>query len=145
MKAVTLGGFELVSLPELKLLDVIAKVDTGAYSGAIHCTDIKVVQRGPSHKNYLSFKPAGLDSLLTETDHFRVRIVRSATGHKVRRYLITTTIEVQGKAYLIEIGLSDRTDMKKQVLIGRRFLREQGMLVDVCRNVEHDDEGERLG
>ena len=144
MSRVTIGGFEKVSLPELKLNDVIAKVDTGAYSGAIHCTDIKIIRRGINRKRYLSFKPAGIESLVTQTDQFRRRIVRSATGHKVKRYLICTTLEINGKTYPIEIGLSDRTDMKKQVLIGRRFLREQNILVDVSRNVQHDDEGEQL-
>jgi hypothetical protein len=32
--------------------------------------------------------------------------------------------------------------MKKQVLIGRRFLRENNMLVDVNLNTAYDDEGE---
>jgi hypothetical protein len=49
---------------------------------------------------------------------------------------------VQGKVYPIRIGLSDRSDMKRSVLIGRRFLRENDMLVDVRVHDEYDDEGE---
>ena len=141
---ITLGCFEVVSLPEFGLEHVVAKVDTGAFSGAIHCTDMKVVRRGVRRKRYLTFVPAGKLELTQETDKFIKRHVRSATGHRRKRYLVQTTIEIKGKTYPIEIGLSDRSDMKRQVLLGRRFLREQNMLVDVGLNVEFDDEGELL-
>jgi hypothetical protein len=80
--------------------------------------------------------------LSTETDMFMQTYVRSATGHRVRRFIIDTTITIQGQDYSIRIGLSDRSDMKRPVLIGRRFLRDNGILVDVRRNQELDDEGE---
>jgi hypothetical protein len=137
-----LGSFEIVSMPEFGLENVVAKVDTGAFSGAMHCTDIKLVRRGVRRKQYLLFSPAGIPELRRETDKFVKRHVRSATGHRVRRYLVHTIIEINGKQYPIEIGLSDRSDMKRQILLGRRFLREHQMLVDVSQNVEYDDEGE---
>jgi hypothetical protein len=139
---VTLGSFEQVSLPDLGLENIVAKVDTGAFSGAIHCTDIHIVRRGLMRKRILKFTPAGLPELATETDEFIKKHVRSATGHRVKRYLIHTTITIRGKSYRVEIGLSDRSDMKYQVLIGRRFLRKHKMLVDVELNVQYDDEGE---
>jgi hypothetical protein len=139
---ITVGCFEEVSLPDLGLQSVIAKIDTGAFSGAIHCTDIHVERRGVLRKRFLKFTPAGKAKLATETDQFLKKHVRSATGHRVVRYLVKTTIVVQGKSYPIEIGLSDRSDMKYQVLVGRRFLREHNMLVDVTLNVAYDDEGD---
>lgn len=137
-----LGIFEEVSLPKLGLQGLVAKVDTGAYSGAIHCTDIRIVRKGVSRKRHLHFTPLGEPALATETDTFRKTHIRSATGHRIRRFIIDTQIIVQGKNYPIRIGLSDRSDMKRTVLIGRRFLRENDMLVDVCINHELDDEGE---
>jgi hypothetical protein len=141
-KNIVLGSFELVSLPQFNLNEVVAKIDTGAYSGAVHCTDIKVIRRGVIRKRILQFTPAGNPSLRTETDTFIKKYVRSSTGHRVARYLIPTEIFIAGKNYKIIIGISDRSDMKKQVLIGRRFLRENNMLVDVSLNTEYDDEGE---
>lgn len=120
----------------------MAKVDTGAFSGAIHCTDIKIVRRGLVRKRYLKFTPNGDSALAMETDTFQKTYIRSATGHRLKRYIIDTTIQVQGKDYTIRIGLSDRTDLKRPVLLGRRFLRENNMLVDVRVNEEYDDEGE---
>jgi hypothetical protein len=138
----TVGAFEMISLPALKVSDVMAKVDTGAYSGALHCTDIRVVRRGLVRKRILKFTPMGDSKLATETDTFIKTYIRSATGHRVKRYIIDTTIEVHGKRYPVRIGLSDRSDMKSPVLLGRRFLRENNILVDVRINEEYDDEGE---
>lgn len=143
-KQVTLGSFEVVSLPELGMHDVVAKVDTGAYSGAVHCTDIKVVRRGVTRKKILCCVPAGSDGQKFETTDFVKKFVRSSTGHKMDRYIIKTQLVINGITYPTEIGVSDRSDLKKPVLIGRRFLRQQKMLVDVLHNVQYDDERETL-
>ncbi|MEO5499790.1 MAG: RimK/LysX family protein, partial [Candidatus Saccharimonadales bacterium] len=63
---------------------------------------------------------------------------------RVKRFIIETDLKVQGETYRIKIGLADRSDMRKPVLIGRRFLREHNILVDVRINQEYDDEGERI-
>lgn len=137
-----IGCFEVVSLPELGLNNQIAKIDTGAFSGALHCTDIRVVRRGPDKHRVLRFTPNGNPALATETTTFLETYVRSASGHRTKRFIIDTTLELHGKAYPLRIGLSDRSDMKRPVLIGRRFLRENNILVDVRINEELDDEGE---
>jgi hypothetical protein len=142
MKRISLGCFEEVSIPALGVIDVIAKVDTGAYSGAVHCTDIRVVRRGVLRRRVLKFTPLGDPALATETEAFQRTYVRSATGHRLGRYIIDADIFVKGKKYMVKIGLSDRTDLKSPVLLGRRFLRENNMLVDVSVNQEYDDEGE---
>ncbi|HSX42733.1 MAG TPA: RimK/LysX family protein [Candidatus Saccharimonadales bacterium] len=142
MSQTIVGWVEPVTLSELGVVDVLAKIDTGAYSGALHCTGIRIVRRGLVRKRYLKFTPLGDERLATETDTFIKTYIRSATGHRVRRFIIDTTITVQGKQYPIRIGLSDRSDMKRAVLIGRRFLRDNGITVDVRRNQELDDEGE---
>lgn len=135
------GCFEPVTLPKLGVKSVLAKVDTGAYSGALHCTEIRLVKKD-SGEQVLQFMPLGEPDLATETSHFKATHVRSATGHRVNRFLIETTIEIKGKTYPICIGLSDRSDMKRAVLIGRRFLRENNILVDVCRDQGVIEEGD---
>jgi hypothetical protein len=136
------GCFETVSLPLLGVRDESAKIDTGAFSGALHCTDVRVVRRGVLQKRVLKFTPLGDPKLATETDTYVRTYVRSATGHRIKRYLIDTTIELQGREYPIRIGISDRSDLKRNILIGRRFLRENSLMVDVRINQEQDDEGE---
>ena len=137
-----IGCLEPVSFPELGVSNTLAKVDTGAFSGALHCTDIKVVRRGKHKQRVLKFTPVGNPALAQETTEFERAFVRSATGHRQRRYIITTTIECDGHVYTTQIGLSNRRDMKREVLLGRRFLRENNILVDVRINKELDDERE---
>ncbi len=139
---VVLGCFEFVDLPELGVRHEMAKIDTGAVSGAVHCTDIRVVRRGVLRKRILKFNPLGDPKLATETSQFEKTFIRSATGHKQKRYIIQTSIVIAGETFRIKIGLSDRSDLTRSVLIGRRFIRENNMLVDVRINQEHDHEGD---
>lgn len=135
------GSFEKVSLPELGVYDEIAKIDTGAYSGALHCTDIR--EQAVDGQKVLTYTVLGDTKMHETTTKFVRTFVRSSTGHRVRRYIIDTTIDIGGTEYPIRIGLSDRSDMKRPILIGRRFLREQNFIVDVARGIEYDSEGER--
>lgn len=40
-----IGRKELVDFPSLKLFNINAKIDTGAFTSAIHCKELKVVKR----------------------------------------------------------------------------------------------------
>lgn len=137
---ITVGSFEYVSLPGLKMDNIIAKIDTGAYSGAIHCNDIKVVRRKSDGKRVLRFKTSNLEDVFKFED-FKTVKVRSSNGHQIKRYIIETDIIIRHKKYTIRISLSDRSDMQREVLIGRRFLRSHNMLVDVRINQELDNDG----
>lgn len=138
---ITLGSFEHVSLPGLKMDNIVAKIDTGAYSGAIHCNDIKVIYRKPDGVKILRFTPSDHSGNVIEVDHFWSAKVRSSSGHISKRYLIETDIIIKQKRYTIRVGLTNRSDMKYEVLVGRRFLRQHNMLVDVRINQELDKDG----
>lgn len=127
------GSFEPVVLPAFSDEIFIAKVDTGAYSGAIHCSELKEVVR--DGQKALLFKPLTCKKAKV-TKRYSRKHVRSSTGHRVVRYLITTDIIIRGQQYPVKIGLSMRHDMQYEILIGRRFLREHGIIVDVRINQE---------
>jgi hypothetical protein len=137
-----IGCFETVSLPRLGVDVALAKIDTGAFSGAIHATDIKVFKRGRDQRRILKFTPIGDSTLATETHDFLETYVRSSTGHRKKRFIISTDLVIGSKTYQVLIGLSDRSDLKTPILLGRRFLRENGITVDVRINQELDDDGE---
>jgi hypothetical protein len=139
-KQKTIGAQEWVAIPSLGVKKVLAKIDTGAYTGALHCEDILLVKKGG--KKILRFYPVDRKHRVIETEDFEERTVVSASGHRTKRYIIPIELEIQGKRYETHIGLSDRKELKRLVLIGRRFIRKHGMLVDVRRNEELDDERE---
>lgn len=137
MNRVIVGGIEPVSLPQLGVSEVLAKVDTGAWSGALHCTHIRVID------DELSFWPLGLKELKTRIRDFEVVNVRSANGQEAKRYLIPVEIIVGGVSYESVIGLNNRSRMSREMLLGRRFLIENNIMVDVARTKELDSEAEK--
>ncbi len=137
------GIVEYVSIPKLGIENVPAKIDTGAYSGALHCSDIKEYTRKPDGKKVLRFVPSGKKSNTVEITSYAKSYIRSSTGHRVRRFLFDTEIVIKGIAYKIRIGLSDRSDMNYEILIGRRFLAENDILVDSRVNQDLDIDKEK--
>ncbi|WP_400192161.1 ATP-dependent zinc protease [Hymenobacter sp. B81] len=133
----TVGRRELVDFPLLGLSGVEAKVDTGAFTGAIHCSDI--------HVDALPDGRPVLRVLLLDDEHpafngrplhfpeFALRDIRSSNGDVQERYVIRTTIRLFGEDFDTEFSLSDRSDMKYPVLIGRLLLRRARLVVDVAR------------
>lgn len=130
-----LGSFEKVSFPDIGIIDVIAKVDTGATSGVIHATHIRQVSL-TSGKKAVKFRPYGqLPEVMIKK--FVIKEVRSSNGMLSRRYVVPTTIVIKGREYSINISLADRTKMMKGVLIGRKFLRRHGFIVDVKKGTKY--------
>lgn len=137
-----IGAFEKVSFPDFGIFDVIAKVDTGATSGSLHATKIEEVKL-PTGETALKFLPYGKRQRVIVND-FQLREVRSSNGASSLRYLVPTTIVIQGVQYPIEISLADRSLMKKSVLVGRRFLRGHGFIVDPKKGNEYRGEVKSL-
>lgn len=132
-----LGRRELVDFPAFDLRGVEAKVDTGAYTSAIHCTGIHIEtdarQRPVLVVQLLDPGHEGLDGrLLTFTD-FGLRDIRSSNGEVQERYVIRAVVQLYGEALEAEFSLSDRSDMKYPVLLGRSLLSRGRFVVDVAK------------
>ncbi|PRY13689.1 hypothetical protein CLV24_10559 [Pontibacter ummariensis] len=131
-----IGRRELVSFPELDIDDIEAKIDTGAYTSAIHCSDIHEETRpdgtkvialdllDPSHPQYNHKK--------LKFAEYDLREIKSSFGEVQERYVIRTKIKFFEETFEAEFSLSDRSDMKYPVLIGRKLLKNR-FIVDVSR------------
>jgi hypothetical protein len=126
-----IGAFEKVSFPEFGIKEVTAKIDTGAYTGAIHATNI--VEEKQADKMVLHFSPVNHPSTVYTTEDYFIKPVTSSNGHLEQRYFVDTEIVVNDTKYPILISLTDRSAMTWPVLIGRRFIRANKLLVDVTR------------
>lgn len=125
----TLGRVDIVDFPKLELNGVNVKIDTGAYTSSIHCSEIKE-KDGKLHcifenKDHPNFKA---EEIVFDT--FSYTDVKSSNGIKENRFKIKTDVIFFGKTYKINLTLSTRDDMKFPVLIGRQFLKRK-FLVDV--------------
>lgn len=124
-----LGILESVSFPDFAAVgSVVAKVDTGAYSGSLHCS--KVLEGKENGRRFIEFAPFDHPETTIRVYKFQVREVRNSNGTQMR-YFINTTLNIKGKNYPIRMNLANRSAMKRQMLIGRRFLKKHGFLVDV--------------
>jgi hypothetical protein len=113
-----IGWRERIALPEIGIGPLIAKIDTGARSAALHAEDIFV------RNNAVHFK-VPLDG---RVHHCSLplrgaRRVKSTSGHSQHRLVVETTVSVGSHTYATEITLTDRTDMGVPMLLGRVFLR----------------------
>lgn len=131
----TIGSFEKVSFPDFGLFDIVAKIDTGATSGSLHATEIRVVKLKTGEQT-LKFLPYGKNPAVY-VKSYRLQGVRSSNGETSLRYAIPTTVVIEGVQYPIRLTLADRTPMKKGVLLGRRFLRRHGFVVDVKKGTKY--------
>ena len=132
-----LGRRELVDFPEFALSGVEAKVDTGAYTSAIHCTDIRV-DTGATPRPVLMVRlldpgHEGADGHPMAFADFVLRDIRSSNGEVQERYVIRAVVQLYGKPFEVEFSLSDRSDMKYPVLLGRSLLRQGRFVVDVAK------------
>jgi hypothetical protein len=120
----TLGRSELVHLPELGLVDVEARIDTGAYHCAVHCINY--------HVDGSELVVRWANGTTTRHSSFRRATVKSSFGDLQERYLVHLELSVYGEVVLQEFSLSDRSRMRHSLLLGRTFLK-RGFVVDVRR------------
>lgn len=132
-KREALGAFEKVIFPEFNQA-ILAKVDTGAYQGALHVDSIEY------SGDDIFFSING-ENFKVESENIKHSKVKSSSGHVNRRPVIKTEIIINGKEYHTWIGLTNRKDMHFPALIGRYFLRTNKLLVDVSKNSELDRDG----
>ncbi len=130
-KALPIVGWrELVSLPDLGLSAIPAKIDTGARTSSLHATVLDRFRR--SGENYVRFAVDFEDQhvrQICEAVHVDLRGITSSNGETEKRLIVKTPIRIGDVEFRAEFSLADRSDMKFPMLIGRSALRRR-FLVD---------------
>ncbi len=132
---IIIGRLEKVNIPELELQNVIAKIDTGAYRGSIHATEIREIEK--KGKKYVEFKILDSDhpeysDKVYSFSNYKIKKFRNSGTDPHERYVIFVTLEISDQKLPIEISLSNRADLRYPILIGRRFLKEK-FLIDASK------------
>lgn len=128
-----IGRSERGHFPDLGLRRVLLKIDTGAYSSAIHCTKLEIDSDGLLRVIFLALNESGFTGEEMTFRDFERRRIKSSSGHSELRYAITTRLSLAGKTYPIRLTLADRSGMRVPVLLGRRFLKRNRFVVDPSR------------
>ncbi|MCG9683437.1 ATP-dependent zinc protease [Vibrio sp. Isolate23] len=129
---VVVGWREWVSLPQLGIERIKAKVDTGARTSCLHTFSIEEFRK--SHQAWVRFwvHPHQADEqtvVQCESPVVDQRLVRDSGGHQTQRYVIETLLVAGELSFPIEMTLTPRDDMKFRMLLGRTSLATN-ILVD---------------
>ena len=130
------GWREWISLPDLGVVAIKAKIDSGAKTSAIHAYNIKTLtQDGKKRVQFTVFpeQRSKRTEVHAEADLVGERYVRSSMGHLSLRPVIRTTLAIAEYALPIELTLVDRDVMGFRMLIGRQAIRNR-MLIDPGRS-----------
>lgn len=120
------GWKEWVSLPDLDLPSIKAKIDTGATTSSLHAYKITYVKKG--EKRYVRFEVHPIQhnkkiKVSCIAPLIEKRSVKSSTGELTKRPVIKTTLQIGDSLWEIELNLTNRDSMGMRMLIGREALK----------------------
>jgi hypothetical protein len=123
-----IGRSEKIFFPKLNEGIISAKIDTGAFSAALHVDSVKIID-------------AGLQVMIKQNTYIFHRWsevdVKSSNGKIQKRYGIKLKMKLGSKNFNIFVSLTNRKRMKFPLLIGRRFLHNNNFIVDVKKKNIH--------
>ncbi len=131
-KLPVLGRTEKVDIPDWNIYGIHAKIDTGAYTSSLHCHHIAPTIDNKVRFNLLDPSHDDYNEKLIELPIFKIKAVKSSNGTSEERIVIKSTIVLAGKELEAQFSLTDRSEMRYPLLIGRRLLKGR-FLVDVSK------------
>ena len=133
---ITIGWREWVEMPEFDVIEIKAKVDTGADNSSLHAFNIEPFSkdgiphvRFEIHPRQRKSKP----SISCEAEVVKERTVKNPGGRTELRPVIRTRLKVAGREIDALINLTTRDEMTFRMLLGRRSVRKD-FLVDPARS-----------
>lgn len=133
---IIIGWREWLSLPDLGVPRIKAKIDTGARSSSLHAYDIEQFEREGCSMVRFKVHPIQRREQLEiccSAEVHDIRSVRTSSGQATDRIVIQTTASWLDQTWTIDLTLADRSQMGFRMLVGREAMRGR-MLVDPGRS-----------
>jgi ribosomal protein S6--L-glutamate ligase len=146
MKKAIIGCEEWLSIKDLNIPIIKARIDSGAKTSSIQANNIKKIIRNGETWVIFDVCPIQDNSSLNvscESKVIDIRIIRSSTGESQKRYVIKTNICIGQNIFEVELTLAERDGMEYRMLLGREALSDR-FLVDSSKRFNYknynDDE-----
>lgn len=130
-----IGWREYISLPDLGLSKIKAKIDTGARTSALHAIDIETMER--NGEQWVSFRVPMTASATNRKQKAKVvdqRKIKNTSGRSELRIVVATLLVLGKRQWQIELSLADREQMGFDIILGRTAIRGRNILVDPGRS-----------
>ncbi|WP_339886855.1 30S ribosomal protein S6--L-glutamate ligase [uncultured Flavobacterium sp.] len=128
---VIVGSEEWCSLPAIGIPTIKARVDSGAKTSALHAINIKTFSK--DNQEWVKFDINPIQNNAKALIHCEAqlvdqRIVKSSSGFREKRYVISTNVSLGGKTWEIELTLTNRDSMGFRMLLGREAMSGRVMV-----------------
>lgn len=126
------GSLETCALPDIGIEDIQVRVDTGAKTSSLHVDNLSKSNRDGRTWVEFDLHPDvhNVDQVIRcQAPVHDVRNIKSSNGAAEERYVIKTTFKLAEQSWLIEITLTNRSDMSNLMLLGRQGMGKR-LLVD---------------
>ncbi|MFY9242110.1 MAG: RimK/LysX family protein [Polaribacter sp.] len=137
---ITIGRVDKADFPGLSLVDIDVKIDSGAYTSSIHCSNIKEVT--VNNSSFIEFNLLDPEHTFYNNKKFTFKnysskIVKSSNGISEKRFMIQTEIVIFNTTFPIFLTLSERKDMTFPILLGRKFLNKKFVIDTIKKNLSY--------
>jgi hypothetical protein len=135
VQSTQIGWREYISLPDLGLSKIKAKIDTGARTSALHAIDIEAMER--NQEQWVSFRVPMMGSTTNRRQKAKVvdqRKIKNTSGRSELRFVVATLLVLGKRQWQIELSLADREQMGFDIILGRTAIRGRNILVDPGRS-----------
>ncbi len=135
-----IGWLEHLDLPELGLIQIRAKIDTGARTTALHATNIETFSRdGVDWVRFTVQADDDAPEMPQEAPIHDRRHIKNTSGIPEERIVIRTILKLTDRSWPISVSLTDRSNMRFPIIIGRSALKHHNIAVHTRRAKLTDD------